>query len=792
MRLDDFTKRRESWIQYVAGRVCPDSLGERIDGFEALNIVERGLVTVHIGLAHLLGVSDEDASLPNYVSTASTTEVISRWWRSGNADALTTSALYPTWVALFQLSRDLRLSHTDLLHTVATSQTGRKVAEFSTQDLSLVIRSPLGLTELLERAAGEPIEASSFAEGSFQWDCSGSHLAAVRRLIQNFGVREVGSVLTLQEIAAALPSDEDDRWNLRSLEQAAHLKHVYLSMPGGWAGPSEDDVPDWVRDIVTTRGAQSYFASSGLIPGWLFVANSDEELQAANRWSYEGGVGFDHLLQDRLKFLIRFEFGPEDYGWISYEYLLNDLEQVNWARTILAVGFVRFELYKLGLFNELKFVASFGVVLPPGLVESAKLHLIERLPPDREISVFSSGVVDDRLKFAAQTERTFFENLGLCVPELASGSDLGIAYGAYLRALDAATKTRFRGSWDDHRNLIESKELLQSAISKHPRHQLEPLPIGSLGVGRAPGIAESESFEFSGLFDPGYTAGSFGELCQYLSTALAPLRSLQGIGVQKIVISAGAGVYNLPFHEALMALGFIEASYCHRVATLSSFSPANGHCADGIVAGFAGVDGERIASVDVELAIVGELLSTDRTSLNMDRLPSIVHLAGHAKTGRSDLEIGLLLGPDKGHVLTSSEVLLNADATATELVFLSACSTGAGLFSIGELIGAVPLDVAFIEKGARVVVSTAAPVNDQVACFFACVFHEQIALGSSYWASYIATREAMRSRVLPPNSTRLSVLLAKYWLTWHDDLDNQSILNPDDWRLFRLSGRVWD
>ena len=252
--------------------------------------------------------------------------------------------------------------------------------------------------------------------------------------------------------------------------------------------------------------------------------------------------------------------------------------------------------------------------------------------------------------------------------------------------------------------------------------------------------------------------------------------------------SSVPGVYNFPFHEALMALGFREVSYTHHLGSLAP-RPAGFARPGALVCGFAGDAGSRISSVDVELAVVAELTGGTLDALP-NVLPGVVHLAGHADTGSRAHEVGMWLGPAAAP-LSAASVLLDIDASATSLVFLSACSTGAGVFFAGELIGAVPLDVAFLEKGAQVVVSTSAPVNDQVACFFACVFHYELGRGASIWESYRSARQATASASLGDGRPELESMLSARWPGWQGDIEGRIVDHDETWRLFRLSGRHW-
>ena len=266
------------------------------------------------------------------------------------------------------------------------------------------------------------------------------------------------------------------------------------------------------------------------------------------------------------------------------------------------------------------------------------------------------------------------------------------------------------------------------------------------------------------------------------------LRGLVELGICKIVVNAHSVTYNLPYHEALLRMGFTEASYSHRAGTLNRGCPSES--TNTVVIGYAGAGTRHIKAVDTELEFVSELYDTTVTESPLSKLPATVHLSGHGHAGSKNYEVGIEIDPT-GPPLSSARVLMDLDATDSDLVYLSACSTGSGSYGPLQLADTVPLDVAFIEKGARAVLSTSAPVNDSVACFFACIFHHARSTGDTIWDAYALAREATRDQEVPHNRPHLGDMLGRIWPQWRTDLMNGAASAPDDWQLFRLSGRHW-
>jgi hypothetical protein len=634
----------------------------------------------------------------------------------------------------------------------------------------------------------------------------------LRGLIHERGLEELAGKVSLLELTAALLAGPDEVDDVEALEEATHINHIYLSIPGAWPGPAADDVPEWVRDIVTVRGARMFQSSVSFVPGLLYVAENDEELAAVNRWSYNQALGYRDAEDGAAVLVIPVEFGPDDVGYLTYRYRLDDRTDLIWLQTMVAIGLVRFELYRLDASKHLQWVATFGFRLPEEL-KSVLRSKIAAASPEKAL-FFHEHDVEAWLTMFAQVERSMFETLALAHSHLGTGDSVDRTYKHYLRLSDSVARTNLSGGLVDLRTLDEAHQALRVAVSQHPALPINPLDLSVLGPGRAviqfvltldepvalranaayldgDGNAKAKTYEFSMTFNPFQAYDSLNVLSDYLASALSEVSDLFQDGIRAVVLEVGAGIYHLPFHDAFLTMGFEEASYAHRLSLLDE-----GHrTADAdenrqtLVVGFAGNGGEHLDQVAVELDIVAELEGPTIVNTFEDELPAIVHLAGHAETGSSDYEVGIWI--EANSPLSASRVLLDVDAARAELVYLSACSTGVGKFVGGELIGAVPLDVAFLEKGARVVVSTQAPVNDQVAAFFACVFHAHYSNGDGPWLSYKAARLASSTGSLDEADSQLRRRLDVQWPTWEIDIKRRLTLSPGEWRLFRISGRHW-
>jgi hypothetical protein len=810
MDYQTYLDMRSVWLDALENRVCGSIATRGYRDLDLLAPCERALVIMHIGIGHLAGAEDASIALDGALSEATVSKVISQVWRGAALDNAVAPAVLGVWVALFERGRDYGRISTHLLSMILGSPSGEFVQRQVSRVLAVNPSDDVLLRAVLRRP--ESID-SDFADSRSQWSVEGDHSRVIRVLLSHVSAGEGLILFAPLEVISAFPDDSSDYWYQSALSEASRRKYLYLTVENGWGGPSPSDIPPWVRDIITVHGARAYQVSAGLIPSWIMVAESEDELSAINRWSYGGGLGLVDSGRNALTILAGLEFGEGDRGTMPFSYSYDDIEHMNSLRVLLAVGILRVELYQLDKRNRLAFVASFGYRVAPEFCDQIQLILGERLG---ELS--ASGALEARpatperyLLHMAQVERTFYETLHSCVPHLKSGSDLGESYARYLTAVDSVAKDKLRGSMGDERVVDEAFKELRTQISKSER-KVTPLELDVLGSGRAlvqfvatvdsdlylranvsyldpGGDLLYESFEFSSSLELRRVRGPVSDLREDLMRGLAPLSHLREIGVTSLVVSCGAGIYNLPFHDALLGLGFDSVGYAHRIGVLQD-SPIDFDLPGIYASANSGSGSQRLAAVAIETSGLKYIYpNVSEGDLPMV-MPSIVHLAGHAQTGAFDYDVAIWATID-GEPLTSARVLLDLDLAETALVYLSACATAAGGSVAGELIGAVPLDVAFLEKGAGVVIGTCAPINDIVSGIFSLVFHYHISRGVPIYASYLSTRGVLQDTDSVASSSDLGRALGCMWPSWRDELTAVGAGARDDWRLVRVSGRFW-
>lgn len=798
--LPDLVQLRADWVIHVASLIR-NTTTTRIIYDESLSAVEHALLVVHAGIGHLRGIDVSDSAVPNFLTQDQVTALISRYWRDGALDPYLARTTRFLWQGLLFLARDLGLARPSILEYLAQSQLAKRV-----ENDAAVVK----ITTTSDTRANSYLETAQFLPPEPHGTLSKvpSHLGAVFELICT-DMERAKETFTLLEILACLPIDNDSDIDKQivALDWVRNHHEITLSVPGGWPGPEADGIPDWVTDIVIHSGARMFYTSTGNIPGWFIVAESDDELRAITHWSYNPAFG---IYQDSggaiiVAIPLTFQNGQSSRGeWRYFPHRLADVMQLT---AMLAIGMLRLDVYQLDAHGALSYIFAVGKTLPEEFIYTGINLLGKQTVPDKDLRLFERPTFDDVARSMSLVERNLFDGLneGLVALRSTPDSALGQAFSRFLTALDSATASHL-GGVDGSQVYAQAREHWRIALAQGVR-SVGDIDPSILGPGRAyvqfslkvdwpvrliavivyvdeSGLPQFEKAEFDGEINLEH---NLEQQAAALAAGFTELGKLRALGVDYLVINPSTLAYNLPLHEASLLLGFSEVSFTHRLGTLFPRSYVTSR--DNVeVVGFSGVGQRRIAAVDVELDVVRRLYGGSSSSNQISRpISSILHIAGHGFTGFESYSIALDYDANDS-LLTSARVLQQFEASETRIVFLSSCSSGEGKFRLNQVAEAVPLDVAFVEAGAQCVISTSAPVNDYLACIFAYVFHKTLSAGSSVWQSYVAARTAIRTGQLSVDTTDLDEI----WPVWRVEFESALVKNSADWVKYRLSGRHWD
>ncbi|MFF2317536.1 CHAT domain-containing protein [Arthrobacter sp. NPDC058097] len=813
-RDNEFQTRRAGWLEAIAVQMMAGAPWQEAQTAHPndppLSHIEKAMLVSHVGLSHIYGLSEEDMAIGPYLPFEVAERTISRW-RSGDFDPRLCSQLNLLWLALFQVGRDTCTIRKPILEDVAKSALCN-LMRYQTEG-NLQPKPDTALSAIAEENYADfsyTAEVSP-SNGSYPLNIAHNHLRLLRHILEN-SEQHILSSVSLLELVACYGDDENERWGAKALEKVRSRKFLPLILSGAWPQKAGDAPPAWVLDMVRTRGARFSYASSGFVPGWFLVMDSADIERAVVRTGYETKFFYG---REEGKLILGFvlEFPDDTRAHITYTYHLADTDSLNNLSTMLAIGIVRIDFYKLKPDASLAWSHSIGRQIPHALIKALRTEVMKWTAVDLAGGTGNYWTIEHRMQQMALMERNLFERL--VIPQqllqAEANSSLMPAYSRFLDVAHVVTHQHYAGKMVDTTLYEEAvNDLYRSIALSASSFELVNLDIvgndtayiqmytvdgylhalvaynGSKNVKQCKDVDLSDKIRLSAIAD---------DICRTsneLAAALIDLKKLQDEGVNKLVLCAGVDVYNLPFHDALIDLGFERVSYTHRLGTIDTDFNLRTN-ASAYITGHADPEGTYLAAMKYELSVLQLIYGETCTVAPVAKeMPEIMHWAGHGFHGFTAFEGGMQMGPSNTDFVSSASILADYDCSSTYLVYLSACSTGRGEYGSNSLPMAIPMDVAFIEAGARAVLSTTAPVNDVVSAFFAIVFHFAL-VGKQLpvWDSYELARLCTRSQALTSTVNELGIILDAQWPSWRTDLNLATCRAPDDWRLFRLSGRFW-
>lgn len=794
MDQSDFDAMRTRWLEHVVGMV---TIPRRLQNAGAevhppLSPPELALVFIHVGLSHLMGADRDEAALGEYCDPHVADQIASSW-RVGRDLIHVAGEARALWETLWHLGQWMRVIRPALGEQVAQSFLAQRLASAPPgedgvwplwRDAVETSERPLGVTEEL-------------------WDCEGSHIEALRGV--DTLPRELLSTLTPLELRAMAGSRREARIE-EALGVALREIEYPLVAPEGWGGPGPNAVPDWFQHWAVTSGGRILQDRAGLVPCWYFVAETEDYLRAFQRWRYSsGGIA---IVTDadgptgkvHLQLQLDFDDGkaPAD---LQFSYSTHDWADAVALDLLAWVGIVRLEVYTVAT-GTLEFAYSLGIAFPN--IRKPLCNPELRLFPEPSTLLSRFMITSEDVVFGMRNaERVQFELVRRGEAARRDGlEEVTEAYEAFLRAVDDASRSEYVGVLPDHTGVDLAKRALVSALS-FIRDEVDQIALDRLEPGQVfmqiqvvVSTPRSVRARVAHLEGDVRTAFDVTLAVADLTTGqLTPdaegWAELTDIAAQSAVVSPSGPLYAIALHEDLLDAGFEQVSFVHRSTVLASRPPVPGVAADVLLAGYSGEQaaGDYLAAMDREFAVIEAAYGCAAEAWAWGvPLPKVVHLAGHGSAADAISGHWLHASPSVEDLITPARVLLEVDASATNLVFLSACSSGRGVFSPASVMEAVPLDVAFLERGATCVVSTTAPVNDVVAAVFAAGFHVSWRDGASVWEAYQEGRSAASERGC---SAIVTGALDQHWPTWQTELARARTHRPDDWQLFRVSGRHW-
>ncbi|MFT4296763.1 MAG: CHAT domain-containing protein [Micropruina sp.] len=775
MTPDTLDRLRRAWITQVAESAFPPEWASRLPELSERGPITRCTVVLGVGVGHLLGVDTADLVFADQLDTRQVVQLINHAWRGGELSPDLAAWLLPSLQSMLWAAR--RYEEWDgspLGAWFAGSHLQQRIAETWGEGWAPTRDFEVGISTLCAEAP----DGLSMDE-LYAWLC--------RESASSF-------LWSLTPLEARLLGADPERDAARMrLECARADRYVWLSVPGAWPEHPGDVPPAWLRDTVATEGARFWRASAGYVLTLTAIVETDRDERSLRRWCYAPSFGIRFPSDSSVDLFIVLD-PEEDPAYLPFHFSYDDHRTAQQLDVLIEVGIVRIEFYRLIEEGDLLHLWNFGV--PTTDLTILRDHR-DQWVGEAPARIDPAPAAADLIAMIDQRQRALFDSTLPSIDTRSAAPAVAAAWERRLQVLEDAARRHAFGSPLDQELLSESAtelRLAEAGVHRVPLHS-NPEVLAS-GEALLHFSVEEQSRWFSAVvvyrggngtldgqvldLEIVYPAPDRATVTGALVQLLTPLRVLLDRGITDLLISAGLGAYDLPLHDAALALGFRTASYSHSLRLHRRSSLSTGDLTGGVI-GYAGSGGSHLAAAAAELEIVRAITDAVVMADWRGSWPRLVHVAGHGVTGSREYESGILLDDD---LLSAPGILRSVDASATELTFLSACDSGAGVFRPGQVGRSVPLDVALMEKGCRAVISTSAPVNDQVALIFATAFHHWFASGLSAWDSYRHARAVFSDqRIRVPSD--IAVRLDKGFPAWRGSVHPS---DRDGWRLFRFSG----
>ena len=572
-------------------------------------------------------------------------------------------------------------------------------------------------------------------------------------------------------------------------------------------------MPAFVRAWARSHGGRHGQYSTGFVPNWFFILESPDEVAAVRRYSFNPGLGID-ISAGRLEFVVPFPAEDGAQPYYASIFYPSDVEHMLALAILAAVGRLRVDLYELDRHSKVKYVGSFGLVLPSVVLRQVREHLDSQVPDAVQLTTdyLRAGralvaPADTASAHAWQAENARFDMLSDLMRyrlRLPSGGwdairqsmldaiaaeayrqtpdlkDLGEVIGRYReviaqerRRYSVAESARVLGPLRAFVHIDAPHGLIQAVATWIETGGAKPKHVEldfSAYSGPHPTETPSEFAEWTGIYEQICTLGAL----------------VTEHGITSAVLSPGAELYGAPIDEMLISIGFVDVSFSPSLDVLKLLSELTR--ANGSLKPFTVLSTSDLSGVAAETAILRSL-SGAVTSDKMPKRPAgVLHIAGHGRFAPGIASASIDVG---SRTVFAAEILRDFDLRNVEIMVLSVCSSGLYTYSTEQVLDPVALGVAALGAGARVVVSTAWPVNDVVAFTFAVVFHECLRAGWTVSEAFRRAKHSARDLEIPEDFGQLKAAISATFPAWFLSRDRVLPVDRRDWLAYRLSGLHW-
>lgn len=297
------------------------------------------------------------------------------------------------------------------------------------------------------------------------------------------------------------------------------------------------------------------------------------------------------------------------------------------------------------------------------------------------------------------------------------------------------------------------------------------------------------------------------KLLMYIGTNIGnPITdALKKENIERIILSPIDFLDGIPFHCAIIRNNkylcdvFKSITYTPTLKLLYRLTKnnKNGNNTNTITGVVNTDDGLKYAHKEVDLLKVlfpnkVKILTCPESEnfLNNAQSYKTIHFGVHTNyTYGAFWDVGLLINNNENDSLTVAQIIADANFNNVELANLAACSSGLSAGQLDNYRTYAGMDVSFMIKGTKSVISTLWNVSDLAAFLYSSCLYWQLSKGKSIEDSHKISIDYLKQNKYSTGKidTDLKDILNAIYPNW-EDLINKNISKVTYWGCFKISG----
>lgn len=298
------------------------------------------------------------------------------------------------------------------------------------------------------------------------------------------------------------------------------------------------------------------------------------------------------------------------------------------------------------------------------------------------------------------------------------------------------------------------------------------------------------------------------KLLEYIgiNIALPLLDKLKSENIKRIILSTIDFLDGIPLHCSIVRNGqylcdeFESITYAPTLSLLYKLTNTTRKDKDlsntmsavintGDKLNFAHKEADLLKTLFPNIIKVFECPSSDYF-VRQAKLFRAIHIGTHGNYEYGNFwDACLVINNTKNDNLTIAQIVSDADLNGVQLVNLAACSSGLSSGRLEDYRNYAGMDVSFMIKGAKTVISALWNINDIAGFLYSCCLYWQLSKGKSIETSHKISVDYLKQNryVLGHVDTELKNILDKICPNWKESI-NINLSKVVYWGCFKVSG----